>query len=646
MLGPFTEYVRPYVKRIVIGLLAIAVAQSAANSVPLFIRAAIDSLEFQSGKIVDLAPAIRDSILRTIELYSLQIVALSLVVALGNYAMRRLLGVTSTRIEYDIRVAYFAHLLRLPLSYYQTHRTGDLMARATNDLNAVRIFFTYGVRGMVETALTLFFSVAMMLYLDWQLALIVLIPMPLFSLSIIRMAALVHSRFKAIQEFFGQISNFIQENLSGIRVVKAYVQSPAQNEAFDALNQAYLEKNNHLVRTRAIYRPLSFLVASVGLGLNLWIGGRAVINGSMTMGDFVAFNAYLTLFIRPIMYMGWVIDRFQRALVAMRRINEVMDVEPEIQDRQTITPPAHRLTGGREIAQTAIADSGTSDPPDDVIATGKFDPPIIIQDETDASANIVGRETPNLKSITGHIQFHDLTFAYGDVPILRNIDLEIPAGTTLGIIGRVGSGKTTLARLIPRLIQAGPGQLRIDGVPAEEWPLEELRANIGYVSQNPFLFSNTISANVAYGVENAGAEQIALASEQAQLRQDVEEFERGFDTLIGERGVTLSGGQKQRATLARALIRQPSILILDDALSAVDTHTEEAILSHLRQIMKGRTTLLIAHRISTLRDADQIVVLDEGRIAEQGTHQQLVERGGFYADLSRRQQLAAELETL
>ena len=626
MLGPFTEYVRPYVKRIVIGLLAIAVAQSAANSVPLFIRAAIDSLEFQSGKIADLAPAIRDSILRTIELYSLQIVALSLVVALGNYAMRRLLGVTSTRIEYDIRVAYFAHLLRLPLSYYQTHRTGDLMARATNDLNAVRIFFTYGVRGMVETALTLFFSVAMMLYLDWQLALIVLIPMPLFSLSIIRMAALVHSRFKAIQEFFGQISNFIQENLSGIRVVKAYVQSPAQNEAFDALNQAYLEKNNHLVRTRAIYRPLSFLVASVGLGLNLWIGGRAVINGSMTMGDFVAFNAYLTLFIRPIMYMGWVIDRFQRALVAMRRINEVMDVEPEIQDRQTMSSPAHQLTGSRE--------------------TAELDPPIITRDETDASANIVGRETPNLKSITGHIQFHDLTFAYGDVPILRNIDLEIPAGTTLGIIGRVGSGKTTLARLIPRLIQAGPGQLRIDGVPAEEWPLEELRANIGYVSQNPFLFSNTISANVAYGVENAGAEQIALASEQAQLRQDVEEFERGFDTLIGERGVTLSGGQKQRATLARALIRQPSILILDDALSAVDTHTEEAILSHLRQIMKGRTTLLIAHRISTLRDADQIVVLDEGRIAEQGTHQQLVERGGFYADLSRRQQLAAELETL
>jgi len=630
MFGPFTGYVRPYAKRILIGLLAIAIAQAAANTVPLFIRAAIDSLEFQSGEVTDIVPAVRDGILRNIELYSLQIVGLALIVALGNYTMRRLLGVTSTRIEYDIRIAYFAHLLKLPLSYYQTHRTGDLMARATNDLNAVRIFFTYGVRGMVETALILLISIAMMLYIDWQLALFVLIPMPLFSLAIIRMASLVHTRFKAIQEYFGQISNFVQENLSGIRVVKAYVQGPAQNRAFDQLNQTYLDKNQHLVRTRAIYRPLSFLVASFGLGLNLWIGGRAVVNGSMTMGDFVAFNAYLTLFIRPIMYMGWVIDRFQRALVAMRRINEVMRVEPEIQDLLS----AHRPNGARAI-EPIISDS-------DQTATSIT----IGQSETDAHTGIVDRKTTTPKNITGHIQFRDLTFAYGDVPVLRNIDLEIPAGTTLGIIGRVGSGKTTLARLIPRLIQTAPKQLHIDGIPVEEWSIEELRSSIGYVSQNPFLFSNTISANVAYGVENATTEQIALSSEQAQLRRDVEEFERGFDTLIGERGVTLSGGQKQRTTLARALIRQPSILILDDALSAVDTHTEEAILGHLRQIMKDRTTLLIAHRISTLRDADQIVVLDEGCIAEQGTHQQLVERGGFYADLFQRQQLAAELETL
>ena len=320
------------------------------------------------------------------------------------------------------------------------------------------------------------------------------------------------------------------------------------------------------------------------------------------MGDFVAFNAYLTLFIRPIMYMGWVIDRFQRALVAMRRINEVMEVEPEIRD------------------QVTSADS----------------------DRLQA----VGRDEADRLQVAGHIQFHNLTFAYGGTPVLRNIDLEIPAGSTLGIIGRVGSGKTTLARLVPRLIQAGAGELLIDGVPVENFPLEELRASIGYVSQGPFLFSNTIAANVAYGVESASQEQILVASEQAQLKKEVEEFDHGFQTLIGERGVTLSGGQKQRATLARALIRRPRILILDDSLSAVDTHTEEAILGHLRQIMKESTTLIIAHRISSLRDADRIVVLDEGSIVEQGTHQQLVELDGFYADLFKRQQLAAELETL
>ena len=591
MFGPFTEYARPYVKRILLGLLAIGIAQAAANSIPLFIREAVDALQLRATAAAGLAQVDRQEILGVVESASLRIVAFALVVALGGYIMRRLLGSASTRIEYDIRTAYFAHLLRLPLSYYQTHRTGDLMARATNDLNSVRIFFTYGVRGIVESILTLIFSIALMCYIDWQLALIVLLPTPLFSLFIIRMAALVHSRFKAIQEFFGQISNFVQESLSGIRVIKSYVQAPAQNEAFDELNQSYLEKNHHLIRTRAVYRPLSFLIASFGLGLNLWIGGRAVIHGTLSMGDFVAFNAYLTLFIRPIMYMGWVIDRFQRALVAMRRINEVMEVEPEIRDQVT-------------------------------------------------------RAASDRRQVAGHIQFCNLTFAYDGIPVLRNIDLEIPIGSTLGIIGRVGSGKTTLARLVPRLIQAGAGELLIDGVPVENFPLEELRASIGYVSQGPFLFSNTIAANVAYGVESASQEQILVASEQAQLKKEVEEFDHGFQTLIGERGVTLSGGQKQRATLARALIRRPRILILDDSLSAVDTHTEEAILGYLRQIMKESTTLIIAHRISSLRDADRIVVLDEGSIAEIGTHQQLVELGGFYADLFRRQQLAAELETL
>ena len=584
MYGPFTGYLRPYKKLILLGLAALGLAQAAVALIPLLLEQTLNTID-TAGLAAE-----RPEVFRSIRLYLVQIIGLALVVAAGRYGMRRLLGAASHRIEYDIRTSYFAHLLKLPLSYYQQHRTGDLMARATNDLTAVRIFFTYCVRSLAEAALSFVFSIALMCTIHWQLTLIVLLPLPVLSLGLVRMSTLVNRRFRLIQEFFGHISNFIQENLSGIRVVKAYVQGPAQIAAFDELNHTYLEKNQHLIHTRAIYYPLFSLMAAIGLGLTLWFGGHAMAAGTLDIGGFVAFNAYLTLLIRPISFLGWLIDRSQRALVAMRRINEVMDIQPEIEDREL--KPATR------------------------------------------------------GDLVGHIEFRHLSFAYGNTVVLHDLDLDIPAGTTLGIIGRVGAGKTTLARLIPRLIQTREGQLLIDGIPVDEWPLEQLRNAIGYVSQNPFLFSDTIRANVAYGASAADQAQVAAVADQAQLKKDVEEFEQGFDTVVGERGVTLSGGQKQRATLARALIRQPRILILDDALSAVDTQTEEAILGHLRQVMKDRTTILIAHRISTLRDADQIIVLDEGRIVEQGRHEDLVTRGGFYADLSARQQLAAELEAL
>ena len=546
MYGPFTTYIQPYKKRLLLGILAIGLAQAAASLIPLRIEEAINTIE-----TADLILGPADS-LQKIRLYLVQIGALALFVGLGRYCMRRLLGFVSNRIEYDIRTNYFAHLLKLPLSYYQKHHTGDLMSRATNDLIAVHVFFTYCLRSLVDSGLTFIFSLALMLTIHWQLTLIVLLPLPVLGLFVVRMSPRVHNRFKNIQEFFGQMSTFIQENLSGIRVVKAYVQGPAQISAFEELNQTYLDKNQRLIHTRAIYYPIFSLISSIGLGLTLWFGGQAVVDGDLTIGGFVAFNAYLTMLIRPFSWAGWMIDRSQRALVAMRRINEVVDIQPEIEDH--------------------------------------------IQ-ESAAQGDMVG-----------HIQFRNLSFAYGDNPILQGIDLDIPAGSTLGIIGRVGSGKTTLARLIPRLIQTDQGQLLIDGIPVDEWPLDQLRHAIGYVSQVPFLFSDSIRANVAYGVEQAREEQVLRASEQAQIKKDVEDFEQGFDTLIGERGVTLSGGQKQRSTLARALIRLPRILILDDSLSAVDTQTEEAILGHLRQLMKDRTTLLIAHRISTLRDADHIIV--------------------------------------
>ena len=597
MFGPFTQYVRPYRGRILLGALCIGLGQAATARIPLLVGDAVDAVSTP------------DTTSEQVATYVFYILAYALGVALCGYAMRIFLGRAANRIEYDIRIAYFSHLLKLPLSYHQQRRTGDLMARATNDLHSVHIFWVYGIRGIVDTALGLTFTLACMCLLDWKLALLVLIPMPLFSVVMIRIAAVINTRYKAIQDYFGRISTFIQENLSGIRVVKAYTQEPAQNAAFDQLNLAYLEKNRAYIRTRANYRPLSYVIASLCLGLNLWLGGRAVIDGELSLGAFVAFNAYLTQLIRPIMYIGWVIDRAQRALVSMQRINEILAVEPEIQDR----------------------------------ALGLADPTTRLKSPKSQVSEISDQSLP---SIAGHIAFRQLNFSYGEEQVLHQIDLEIPQGTTLGIIGRVGSGKTTLARLVPRLIQAGPSQLLIDGVPIEEWPLATLRDAIGYVPQNPFLFSNTLSANLGYGVDAAEEAQIHTAAEEAQLKKDIDQFDEGFDTLIGERGVTLSGGQKQRATLARALIRRPQILILDDALSAVDTHTEEAILDHLHTIMQGRTTLIIAHRISTLRHADHIAVLEDGRIAEQGTHDDLVNSGGFYAELYQHQQLSAELETL
>ncbi len=590
MTGPFSRYTAPYGKRMLLGAAAIAVSQVAAACIPMLLGAAVDSLTAE-----DASPG---ELLRGVRRYLLQMFLLALVVAAGGYSMRRLLGTMSTRIEYDIRCAYFAHLMRMPLSFFQRHRTGDLMARATNDLQAVSVFFTYGLRSLIELVLILTFSLAVMSVIHWKLTMIVLVPLPVLCLVTVRMSSLVHNRFRSIQDCFGDISNLVQESLTGIRVVKSFVLGGPRTEAFDRLNSEYLAHNHRYIRARALFRPLSLTIASFGLGLNLLFGGREVIAGTLSIGDFVAFNAYLTLLIRPISYSGWVIDRLQRALVAIRRIDEILSQEPEIAGG-----PLRALPGG-------------------------------------------SRAAPAETAMAGAVHWQGVDFSYDGRQVLDGIELYLPAGRTLGVIGRVGAGKSTLARLVPRLIEPQRGAVTIDGKSVQEWPLEGLRRSIGYVSQQPFLFSTSVAGNIAYGVEAATGREIREAATRSQLDRDIEELEDGLATVVGERGVTLSGGQKQRCTLARALLREPRILILDDALSAVDTQTEEAILRYLREAMRGRTTIIIAHRISTLRHADLIVTLDEGRIVESGDHDTLVRAGGLYSELHERQQLSAELEAL
>jgi ATP-binding cassette subfamily B multidrug efflux pump len=580
---PFWPYLRPHRRRIVLGIILILLSQVVSTGIPYMLKLVVDDVE------AGLSISDRSTVFTQIALYAGAILLMALVQMGLQMVMRWHLQAMSRYVENDIREKYVRHLMRLSLNYFNRTPTGDLMSRATNDINAVRMFLGFGVRMLFDGGIGLVLSLGVMCIIDWELALWVLAPMPFLALSMNRVASSINSGFREVQEQFANIAARVQENLSGVRLVKAYVQRDGETAAFDKLNRRYLDRNKRLIRIESVIRPLSFLLSGSSLLLTIWLGGEKVLSGQISLGDLVAFNGYLTKLIFPILLFGWMVDRYQRGIASMRRIDAVIEEIPDIEDA------------------------------DDVV-------------ETD--------------TIRGEVEFRSLKFAYQGTEVLRDINLKIPAGSTLALVGRVGTGKTTLARLIPRLIQAGEGQVLIDGIPVEKIPLQVLRKHIGVVPQDSFLFSDTLRENIALGVADATDEDIEWAMEASQLADDLSDFPHGLKTVVGERGVTLSGGQKQRTALARAVIRRPSILILDDAMASVDTHTEEEILKRLKAVMAERTTILIAHRISTVMHADQIVVLEDGRIAESGTHDELLAIGGIYTEMYKRQQLHHELSEI
>lgn len=584
-MGPAFRRLLPYVlqyrRQFVTGLACVFITSAIQLLPPWVLKFAVDDLT---------TGVTREKLVR----YAALIMAIALVGALFRFLMRRILIGASREIEYDIRNDFFARLQLLPLGYYQSRRTGDLMSRATNDLNAVRQMIGPAVMYSSNTILVFVVAIAVMLSIDVRLTLIALVPLPFVSVSVRYFGAAIHRRFEAIQAQMSELSAVVQENLAGVRVVRAYGQEPHEIERFRHANEEYVGRNRVLIRLQGLFYPSMTFFLGVGSLLVLWMGGQEVIRGRITLGEFFAFNSYLAMLSWPMIAFGWVTNILQRGMASWGRMLEVMDAVP------------------------AIADDNVTD---------------------------AGRTL----DITGAIEIRDLTFVYpgSDQPVLKHVSVSIPAGSTAAFVGGTGSGKTTLISLLPRLHEPPRGTVFVDGVDVREIPLARLRGAIGAVPQEPFLFSTTIAENIAFAArQTPGLLSTALshAAGVSRLDQDVESFPKGYETVIGERGITLSGGQKQRTAIARAVFADPKILILDDALSAVDTSTEDEILMRLRGVMRDRTSIIVAHRVSTVRHADQIFVLDEGQIVEGGTHQELVRLDGLYASLYRKQLLEEELE--
>ncbi|MDQ2854999.1 MAG: ABC transporter ATP-binding protein/permease [Acidobacteriota bacterium] len=574
-LRKFARYFLPYKVSLITGILCILAGVIFNLTIPKIVGHAIDENWSQVTW-------------SKLTISALKVLGNSFMSGAFLFLQRRILIGMSRNVEYDLRQDFYTHLVDQPLTFFHEHRTGDLMARATNDLAAVRQLTGPMIMYTLQTVFVVILILPLMFMLNWRLTLLLFITMPLVSLTVKVFGQQVHIRFEKIQEFFSQITVRAQENFTGVRVVRAYAQEDAEMAAFENLNRQYAERSLSLVRIDALMRPLMTFLIGIGFVLIIWVGVPLAVRGQMSVGDFAVFNMYLSRLIWPLIALGYVVNLYQRGTASLKRMHAIFAVEPAITDL----------------------------------------PGVVLQ-----------------PPIAGEIEFRNLTLTHrvGDEPVLQNINLTIHAGQTVAFVGRTGSGKSTVANLIPRILEAPEGTVFIDGVSVRNYPLAQLRASIGYVPQETFLFSDSLAGNIAFGVDKIDQEQIAEAAEIAGLSEDISGFPEGFNTLVGERGITLSGGQKQRTAIARAVARDPRILILDDALSSVDTYTEERILGRLREVMNNRTNLIVSHRVSTIKNADVICVLDDGKIIERGTHNELLALGGEYAALYERQLLEEEL---
>jgi len=606
-LRPLYPYLWKYRRGLAWSTLSVLLMNGIWVFFPLVIGRAIDDLTFQftvhewltrdlwpyfAGAVRPAVTAADGIIIGGIQhklfLYAGLLLAIAVTKGLFQYLTRWVLIGISREIEFDLRNDLFTHLEGLSCSFYQRTRVGDIMARATNDLNAVRMLLGPAIMYSANTLVFSTAALAFMIAISPRLTLYAILPLPLVSILIQHFGRRIHERFERIQAMFSDISARAQENFSGARIIRAYAQEEAEIASFEAANQEYIRRSLKLVRLMGMLWPSLEFMLGAAVVLVLWLGGREVVLGRITVGSFVAYITYVAMLTWPIIALGWVINIFQRGNASMGRINEILRERPEI---------------------------------------------------TDEAVSERGRRRP----IQGEIEFRNLNFAYNGAPVLHEVSLRIPAGSSLAVVGPTGSGKSTLVSLIPRIYDAAAGSVLLDGLPLPEYPLEKLRRSIGFVPQETFLFSDTVRENIAFGAEQATDEAVRRAAEAASLAPEIEGFPEKYATMVGERGITLSGGQKQRTAIARALIRDPRILVLDDALSSVDTHTEDQILEHLREIMAGRTTIFISHRVSTVRNADQIAVLHGGRIVEVGTHDELLARNGYYTDLYNKQLLEEEL---